>query len=641
MNKLTGRIALFLLALLVIVFAFREIYSPDLGFHIRTGNWILDNLKFPGNDTFTYTSGEKSYTDLHWIFQVYSALVHKLSGELGLVSVNALLTLLSFAILLLRIKGGRALNEIGYWQIIGFLAITSVAVFFEQRPHVLSWLYFNLLLLILENMDNPRVGGRYLFLMPVILLIWVNTHSLFVLGLVVIACYVAGVTYRDRKIPSKLLFFSLLSLGACFLNPYHLKGVMLPLQQFGLLQNNNVFKNAISELAPSLSMDGYFVNGRFVLLQPLLWFHIFAAAGFLAFLRRIRTIGLQEFVIFGLFLYLALSAVRNIGFFVFAVAPGVIAGLRFSLPVDQAGASGRNIFRRGAIWIKSPRSEVYLNIGVILATSILILSLVTNLYYMNYRSNDRFGYRFNENVLPVKAAEFLNRNNLHGKILNHFNFGGFLIYALPQKVFIDGRTEVMGEEIFYRYSILWNQIDKRPIIEKYSPDIIIFPHQNEFLWVHYLRADSIWRLAHLDPLAAIYLRKGYAEGVPALAFNEADEGRGQADAGEILKSPSPGGIPLLQLKSHYFPLAELGLSTFHYYNDRFPEAIKVGLDGLSRSTVDCPEMYYNLGHYYFEIRDFGNAAYCYSRFLTSSEDKLASERLKMIRSGSIRVWSDD
>lgn len=636
LHKISSRILLFILGILIIVFAFREIYSPDIGFHIRAGRWILENYQFPGNDVFTYTSGNQNYIDLHWLFQVYTAIIHKLSGEFGLVLTNALLILLSFSLLLVRIQLKGSLNEFKNWQFILFLSITSVAVFFEQRPNIFSWIYFNILLMVLENNDKSK--GKYLFALPIIMLLWVNTHSLFILGLVVIASYLLGAVYRERKIPLRLSLFAVLSLVVCFVNPYFIKGVSLPLQQFQLLQTHNVFKDAISELVSPLSTDSYFMNGRFVLIQPLIWFHLFLIVSVLSFVRRLRTIELQELLIFGFFLYLASTAVRNIGFFIFAITPATIIGLQSVTSFASEPTGKDNVLKRIIAKINPGGFQTLSNVAIIIISLVLVISVVTNVYYINYRSNDRFGYRFNNQMLPVKAAKFLTDNHLDGKILNHFNFGGFLIYALPQKIFIDGRTEVIGEEMFYQYSILWNQIDKKPIIDKYKPEIIIFPYQNEFLWVHYLRSDTMWRLTYVDELAAVYLKEGYAADIPALETMNDSVAQNSAD--KILHAPYPSSFPLLKFKQHYFPLAELGLSTFYYYNDWFADAVKVGLDGLNKSTVACPEMYYNLGHYYFERREFERSAYCYERFLKTNSDGLAAERLRMIRSGKIQIWNE-
>ena len=41
--------------LLALVFALRPIASRDLGFHLRTGQWIVQEGEFPGKDVFTYS----------------------------------------------------------------------------------------------------------------------------------------------------------------------------------------------------------------------------------------------------------------------------------------------------------------------------------------------------------------------------------------------------------------------------------------------------------------------------------------------------------------------------------------------------------------------------------------------------------
>ncbi|MBI4811709.1 MAG: hypothetical protein HY800_09780 [Ignavibacteriales bacterium] len=640
-DKVITRITALIFTTLVIVFAFREIYSPDIGFHLRAGEWIIQNLKVPAQDTFTYTSSAHDYVDMHWLYQVVIAAINKISGDFGLVASHAFLLVLSFFILYLRSDRKQKINKASNWHFIFFLAITSASVLFEPRPHILSWLIFTLMLLILEEYDRGR--GKFLFLLPLLMLIWTNTHTLFILGWIVLGCYLVGIAFRDRKIWTPLTKYAILSIIVSFLNPYFSKGVALPFVQFQLLQPHNVFKDAIAELTSPINLDSYFFNSRFVFLQPLMWFHAFLILSVISFIRRLKQIQLHDFLIYGLFLYLAVSSVRNIGFFVLAVLPATIEGLQPKLIASEDETNKKRGIRRILHLMGERRGQSILDITTIGVTLVLILAIVTDVYYINYRSHDRFGYRFNEHVLPVRAAKFLTDNNLDGKVLNHFNFGGYLIYALPQKIFIDGRTEVMGEEFFYKYSILWNQVDKSPILQKYDPDIIIFPHQNDFLWIHYLRKDSLWRLVYVDELAVVYLKTGYADDIPHFNSSKSLAGYGEIDdaqTDEILKKDYPSGLPLVSFTKQYFPLTELGLSTFYYYNDQFDEAIHVGINGLLRTTVACPEMYYNLGHYFFEKRDFERSIYCYERFLKTNNDELARHRSKMIRSGRIQVWED-
>jgi hypothetical protein len=348
------------------------------------------------------------------------------------------------------------------------------------------------------------------------------------------------------------------------------------------------------------------------------------------FIKRLKRIQLHELLIYLFFCYLACTAVKNIGFFIFAVLPATIKGLQ---PTE--GVAHKPIVQ---LW-NSKKIQTIVNLTFSGASVILMIALITDTYYINYRSNERFGFRFNNTILPFKAASFLRENKLEGKVLNHFNFGGFLIYILPQKISIDGRNEVIGEEFYYKYSILWNQIDKKPIIDKYQPDIIIFPHQNEFLWIHYFKKDTAWRLLYFDEFAAIYIKKGYANSISAVTYNERMSGYkkiGESQIDDILKRDYPHTLSMLTLRNQYFPLCEMGLSTFCYYDDRFAEAIQIGLNGLLKSTVACPEMYYDLGHYFFENKEFERAVYCYQRYLETNSDALALARIKLIASGKIQ-----
>jgi len=640
-NKFILLITIFVFLLLIVAFAFREIYSPDIGFHLKAGEWIINNLRVPYQDVFTYTASSHDYIDMHWLYQVIIATVNKISGEFGLVAFNALLIILTFSVLYLRISKRINILNSSNWHLLFFLAITSTSVLFEIRPHILSWLIFSLLIFILE--EYGRGTAKYLFLIPLLMLIWTNTHTLFILGWIILGAYLIGIVFRERKIPMPFTIYALSGIAVSILNPYFFKGITLPFVQFQLLQPNNVFKNAIAELASPISFESYFFNGHFILFQPLMWFHLFLLLSVVSFIKRLRVIQLQEFIIFGLFLYLAVSSVRNIGFFVLAVLPATIEGIQPKYYLTENHSDdNRKLWKRLIMFINDKRGLLLLNMLIVILSLILIAAVVTDAYYINYRSNDRFGYKFNEHVLPVRAAKFLNEHHLEGKLLNHFNYGGYLIYALPQKVFIDGRTEVMGEEFFYKYSILWNQIDKSQIIQKYNPDIIIFPHQNDFLWIHYLKKDSLWRLVYADDISVIYLRNGYADNIPVFdtenTLSEFEKiGNDRID--EILKRPYKK-TGLFSFKKKYFPLKELGLSTFFYFNDQFDEAIQVGLNGLMRSDVSCPELYYNLGHFFFEKRDFDRSAYCYDRFLKTNDDALARSRLTMMRSGKIQIWQD-
>lgn len=602
--------------LLAVLFCFRRIYDPDIGFHLRAGNWIIDDLQFPGKDPFTYTAAANSYIDIYWVYQVAVALVNRMLSEFGILILHAALIFTTLILLLKRVVRKTSLDEIPFWQWIFLIGMLAPAFQFIPRPHVLAWFYLAVVLLVLE--DYLDRGIDRLALLPVIMILWVNTHTSFILGWIVIGSAVAGLMLRDRLWWTPLTKYAILSILICIVNPYFLRGIELPFYQFQFLQSQNAFKAAISEYASPLNADSYMVHGKFLLLQPLFPFHLLLVISAIGFLRYLRRIQFHEIVIFGIFLYLALTGIKNIGYFVVATLPMTVVSFRHRKA---------SLLRR------------VLDVSTVGAAVLFGIALITNAYYLSYRSDERFGYRFSNFALPVGAADFLREHNLRGKILNHFNFGGYLMYALPQKIFIDGRNEVMGEEFFREYFMTWNAINKKPILEKYQPDIVVFPYEDEFLWVHYFKKNgNDWRLVFVDELSAIYLRNGYANNVSSLdstAILAQVPPSGWSAPDSVLNRPDPESASLVSFHSRYFPRKEIGLSTFCYYNDWFQSAITIGLTAVRQSTESCPELYYNLGHYYYELRDYSRSAYCYARFLKTNSDQLAAERLKAIQSGHV------
>jgi len=85
------------------------------------------------------------------------------------------------------------------------------------------------------------------------------------------------------------------------------------------------------------------------------------------------------------------------------------------------------------------------------------------------RLSHRFGFAVNNLFLPVKAADFLDQHGLTGRILNHLDFGGYLINRFPTKVYIDGRNEVMGEDLGREFLETKTRVGLQRLAAKYQP----------------------------------------------------------------------------------------------------------------------------------------------------------------------------
>ena len=599
-------LACFLLAFL---FGTRLINDSDMGFHLRCGKEIIQNHFIPSVDTFTYTVPGNEYLDMEWLYQAFLYLGYLIGGYSLLSLSHTGLVLLALALLWIRLRSIGIPNSIGV--LLFTAALLASETRFRVRPEVLTWVLMGLTFWILETRADR--GRKFLFLLPVIQLFWVNTEGLFFLGLVSMGAYVLSDLTHHGRVDPKLLKFSWMSAGACLLNPHFFKGFFFPVSFLSSLGSSSIYKYTIAEfqspwtpLGPSLGAEPPFL----ILYKTFGFFLLFL------FLADFKKRKIHEWLLALFFFGLSFSAVRNVPLFMLACAPLAAAIWKDS--------------RWG--WI--PKFQVLLETkpyfawGLTLFLLGLSLRVITGAHYVSHRSTDRFGLGLDQQALPVKACEFLNQNHLTGKILNTLDFGDWLDWRGPQKTFIDGRLDVMGLELFtdYTNSLLPGGLD--PLLSKFRPEIIFFNPLLGAQWLTDFKGRPNWRLIYLDESSAIALRAGYRDEIPSLDYEKllADHGVLKAflsNPESILSAPPPSGwgsflSDLLKPTEYQNGLLNLGI--FCGYAGHFGEAELFFLEGIRRTHGRYYDYFYNLGLLYYYEGKKDLAALCVKRVLRERPD---------------------
>ncbi|HJZ93979.1 MAG TPA: hypothetical protein VKE40_24100, partial [Gemmataceae bacterium] len=114
----------------------------------------------------------------------------------------------------------------------------------------------------------------------------------------------------------------------------------------------------------------------------------------------------------------------------------------------------------------------------------------------------------NAAAYPAGAAEFLQSQRPPGPLYNHFNWGGYLIWALPEyPVGLDGRTNLYGEERLDRAFRAWlGDADADPDLS--AAGVVLAPRKlgrSEVPLTNVLRSDSRWRVAYEDDVAVVFV----------------------------------------------------------------------------------------------------------------------------------------
>jgi hypothetical protein len=106
----------------------------------------------------------------------------------------------------------------------------------------------------------------------------------------------------------------------------------------------------------------------------------------------------------------------------------------------------------------------------------------------------------------VAAVEFMQKNQLSGKILNGFNWGEYLIWFLyPScKVAMDGRYEtVYGDDLCRLHSeFYYGRPGWRKFLEQFPPDFILVDPRSQVYAL--LKAAPDWRQVYRDAGCALF-----------------------------------------------------------------------------------------------------------------------------------------
>jgi len=110
-------------------------------------------------------------------------------------------------------------------------------------------------------------------------------------------------------------------------------------------------------------------------------------------------------------------------------------------------------------------------------------------------------------TMPSTAMAYVKQAGIGGRVLNHYNFGGYLIHAgVP--TFIDGRGELFGRDFIRRYADtigLRGGESLEQLLERNRVDWTFMPPDQPANRL--LARLPGWRQAYADEVAVIFVRE--------------------------------------------------------------------------------------------------------------------------------------
>jgi hypothetical protein len=454
------------------------VLDPDVWWHLSVGQWIVQHRALPHAGIFSWTAADRPWMAYSWGYEVLLSRSYDWFGFMGMALFGtALTTAVALALFwMVHRLSGR------FWVAWTLSIVVYSAFLFNimPRPVFFTMLLFTLTLtLILDAHRSGRI--QLLYWLPLLFLLWANLHIQFIYGLFAIGLF-AGINLLQRlaisfrlhpgflQVPALPLTPLFAVLACCLLTtcvgPYsfHLYEAVVHISSAKFMYT------MITELQ-ALNFAGM---SHFVEL-------LLAAAAYFAlgWQRKLDPFKLALLVAASVF---AFRTTRD-AWFICITAAAVVA----DIPAPPGKRSQP---------IRLPEG------GLVAVAALFLLVLVARNTDFNSGGLDRAI----SSQFPVDAVNFLRRNPAAGPLYNSFDWGGFLIFYMPQyPVAIDGRTDLYGDDLDRQFYASENA-DPSYATDPYLNEAGVVILKNQFPLARILPTDRRFRVIYRDDLAVVLAR---------------------------------------------------------------------------------------------------------------------------------------
>ncbi len=389
-----------------------RIHAADTWWHLATGRWTVAHRTIPHVDPFSFVAAGEPWIYVDWLPQLVMYGLWTVGGFVGLVVLKMVLagTAIGAAGAGARVAGARTGAVVAVMLAVAVLAQTRYSL---MRPNLFGAVLLATAMAVVLRWGGR--GGRILWVLPVLEVVWLPTHGSAIIGVGIAGAAVFGALVQRRPRAEVLQAFAVTALCALV---------------FGLSVSGRHIVTLIIELEESNAIALTSEWRRTDWRQTQTWFPLgFAITGVLYAAARFRKHPFALAIAIG-GIGLARGYERNLAEGVVMAAPAVALAL---------SAASDLLRRRGLALVACLAAPAA---GALIAFGHLAVEPEIGL-------NTRFGFGTDEARYPHDTLATL-RQLPEGRTVNSFGIGGYLIWhEIPGGVFADGRSvAVWTDELF-------------------------------------------------------------------------------------------------------------------------------------------------------------------------------------------------
>ena len=452
----------------------------DLPRHLLMGQQILLTKSVPTTELFIHPYLGRHYVTHEWLADVFFFGMYSAAGLKGIVLFSAI-ALASTFFLIYQYVSTRFQNRLGAFILVTWGALAT-SLNWATRPHLFSMLFLAIWLIWADKLRRGEKISIWIF--PAFMVLWSNTHGVFIAGILVLFAYSVGWVVDflldknsvNKEAGKNLWLALILSALASLLNP---GGSGSWQSILGFVNNQYLMSRMLEANPPNFQMPEMRV------LLGLIVISIFLLA-----IKKEKLSSGQGLLLAG-FTAMSLIAFRNVHLYGI-VAPFVLsATLSISNDIPFLFRLENSLGR-----IESQIKGVFWVIASTVIFSVLILTSTIA---------DKL-YQFDSEVFPVEAVKWLQENPQEGKMFNYLNWGGYITFNLypEQLAFVDSVADVTGEVTMEYETVIELLPGWEGIFQQYDIQWVIIPPDSPLSDT--LIDKSHWKILYEDE-TAIILRK--------------------------------------------------------------------------------------------------------------------------------------
>jgi hypothetical protein len=486
--------ALVILAFAMLATVTSQLADPDFFWHLRAGQWMIENGKIPENDPFLWSQTSTPWMNHEWLSDIVFFALHKAGGG----------TLISIFVGLLF---GGTLTLL--YTFLKFKASPFMAILFTSlgaavilpwagcRPQSITYFLFTVFLFTLLRYQGDFRVSR-LWILPPLMILWANLHGAFIIGIVLLGMF-AGLMTLDafwntglrewrrcfRKVNAIWACWLVTTIAAC-LTPYGPKLLIHPFKVMKLWIVPYIAEWQPAVFGQLASASLFVLIGLWILIQ----------------IFRTSKPSLFELALPFVFTVLSLSQIRQ--------APLAAIALCASMaPQLNDVCSTLLTLLRSKIKTGKLASKASQDLGPIqyvVNGMLAIVGVIGMVILLNGKLDRQLKQM--DPMIGHSAIDFLAKRPQSGPIFNDYGYGGYLTWRLwpEQQAFIDGRADMYSDQFAKDYvEIIFGKPDWKPRFDRYRFNTVVIGREGALRQL--LLAEDEFSEVFSDDKVVVLIRK--------------------------------------------------------------------------------------------------------------------------------------